>query len=101
MLASSWKWVKKSMSESADTRIKRIRYRSWHRGCKETDLILGGFCDKFAESLDEEGLTLFEQLLDEEDVEIWAWLTGAEQPENAAYAPMIEKLRHFRSYTPA
>lgn len=31
--------------EDHATRLKRLRMRSWHRGIKEMDLILGGFAD--------------------------------------------------------
>ncbi|MDB4249433.1 succinate dehydrogenase assembly factor 2, partial [Amylibacter sp.] len=31
--------------EDHPTRLKRLRMRSWHRGIKEMDLILGGFAD--------------------------------------------------------
>ena len=33
------------MAETRETRIKRLRMRSWRRGIKEMDLILGGFAD--------------------------------------------------------
>ncbi len=29
-----------------DIRLKRLRIRSWRRGIKEMDLILGAFCDE-------------------------------------------------------
>ncbi|WP_294292468.1 succinate dehydrogenase assembly factor 2, partial [uncultured Sphingomonas sp.] len=28
-----------------ETRLKRLRFRSWHRGTKEADLMVGGFFD--------------------------------------------------------
>ena len=28
-----------------DARKKRLRYRAWHRGTKESDFILGSFAD--------------------------------------------------------
>ncbi|UAK26598.1 succinate dehydrogenase assembly factor 2 [Sphingomonas nostoxanthinifaciens] len=57
-------------------RLKRLRFRAWHRGTKEADLMIGGFCDRFAEAWDEPELAWFEALLDEEDVEIMAWAIG-------------------------
>jgi len=62
------------------TRFKRIHYRSWHRGCKETDLVLGDFADKGLAELSPELLDIYEKLLDENDIDIWNWLTGHEAP---------------------
>ncbi len=86
------------MSDVFESRRKRIIYRSWHRGCKETDIILGNFCDHFIQEMDDAGLTLFEQLLEEDDAAIWSWLTHKTSPENPAYEPLLEQLRHFRDY---
>lgn len=73
--------------------LKRLTYRSWHRGCKETDLVLGTYCTQRIEALPEEMLTLFESFLDEDDAEIWAWLTEKTPCPNPAYAPLLDELR--------
>jgi antitoxin CptB len=78
-----------------DAWLNRIRYRSWHRGCKETDLILGGFCDAHLQEMGEEELTLFEQFLDEDDAEIWGWITEKSALANPAYAPLLARLQAF------
>ena len=75
-----------------DTRIKKFRYRSWHRGCKETDVIMGKFCDKYISTLNSSELDDFEELIDEEDVDIWAWLSKKEaSPEK--YNGFIKKMQ--------
>ncbi|MDE3059710.1 MAG: succinate dehydrogenase assembly factor 2 [Pseudomonadota bacterium] len=56
--------------------LKRLRYRSWHRGCKETDLVLGNFADTHLAGLAPELLPAYERLLDENDADIWEWLAG-------------------------
>ena len=33
------------MTETAETRLKRMRMRSWRRGTKEMDLVLGPYAD--------------------------------------------------------
>lgn len=48
-------------------RIKKLLFRSSHRGTKEMDLILGGFFKKFAHILTENELTDFEKLLEIDD----------------------------------
>lgn len=72
---------------------KRLRYRSWHRGCKETDLVLGRYCDTHLETLDEAAMTLFETFLDEDDADIWSWLTGKTPCPKTQYAALLEQMR--------
>ena len=65
-----------------ETRLKRLRFRSWHRGTKEADLLIGGFFDAHAGGWDDAEVALFETLLEEQDVDIMAWAMGtAEAPE--------------------
>lgn len=74
-----------------EIRLKRLTFRSWHRGCKETDLILGRFADARLQSLPPELLNTFERLLDENDADIWNWLTGKEAP--AEYVSLLKLLK--------
>jgi antitoxin CptB len=77
-----------------DNRLKRLTYRSWHRGCKETDLILGRFADSRLKSAEPVFVDVYEQLLDEDDADIWAWLTAkAEVPKK--YASLIDALIEY------
>jgi antitoxin CptB len=59
-----------------DTRLKRLRYRAWHRGTREADLMVGGFFDRHAADWGEAELVWFEALMDEQDVDIMAWALG-------------------------
>jgi antitoxin CptB len=75
-----------------DIRLKRLGFRSWHRGCKETDLILGRFADSRLKTLASPFVDIYEQLLDEDDADIWNWLIGkTEAPEK--YAALVELLK--------
>lgn len=76
-----------------DLWLKRLTYRSLHRGCKETDLVLGTYCTRNAETLSDRELTLFESLLDEDDADIWAWLIEKTPCPKAEYAPLLDQLR--------
>lgn len=78
-------------SEERQLRLKRLRFRSWHRGCKETDLILGRFSDARLPKLCDADLAALEALLEEDDADIWDWLTGRVPPPEA-YAALIELL---------
>ena len=74
------------IKDSHDIRLRRIRYRSWHRGCKETDIILGQFADKALSNLaTETELELYEALLSEQDMDIWNWLTGKTSLKDGKY----------------
>lgn len=72
-----------------DTRLKRLKFRAWHRGTKEADYMMGGFYDAHAAGWSTEEIDWFEALLDEEDVDIMAWAIGtAAVPDRWAGAQM-------------
>lgn len=64
------------MTETADTRLRRLRMRSWRRGMKEMDLILGPFADGPLGSLDEADLEAYEAVLTENDQDLYLWITA-------------------------
>ena len=64
------------MIETHEARLKRLRMRSWRRGIKEMDLILGGFADRNLANLDAVDLGLYDALLSENDQDLFAWVTG-------------------------
>lgn len=69
------------MPETLEIRRKRLRYRSWHRGTKELDLLIGGFAARHLDELGESELDQFEAIMDANEHDIYAWLTGkAEVP---------------------
>ena len=74
-----------------DIAVKRLRYRSWHRGCKETDLILGRFADSALANLDPALLETYEKLLNENDADIWDWISGKEAPKE--YVGLLQMLQ--------
>lgn len=61
-----------------DRRLKRIRFRSWHRGIKEMDLLIGGFADKYLADLSDQELDAFEAVLTVPDQELYAMLVRDE-----------------------
>ena len=78
-----------------ETRLKRLLYRSWHRGCKETDIVLGNFAERHLHELDGEMLAVYEALLDENDIDIWNWLTGQAACE-PRYDGLLKRLQEQR-----
>ncbi|MBB3929398.1 antitoxin CptB [Kaistia hirudinis] len=82
-----------------DVRRRRTHFRAWHRGMRETDLILGRFADAEIANLTDDEMDAFEALLDELDRDILAWLTGeASVPEEVA-TPLFLKLAAFTGAT--
>ena len=57
---------------------KRLSIRSWRRGTKELDLILGQFSDKNLNGLKMSELNLYEQFLSNDDYLIYNWLFSKE-----------------------
>jgi antitoxin CptB len=76
-----------------DIRLKRLRFRAWHRGTKEADLMIGGFFDRFADGWSEAEIAWFEALMNEEDVEIMGWAIGTIPVPERWRGPMIERMR--------
>ena len=62
---------------------KKLKIRSWRRGTKEMDLILGQFADKNIDNLSEKDLFSYKELLKCDDHQIYNWILYKEKiPEN-------------------
>ncbi len=70
--------------EPRDIRIRRMRFRAWHRGMQEADLVFGRFADKHLATMSDEELDQFEELLELLDQDVLDWIFGRE-PVPAAY----------------
>ncbi|WP_166416574.1 succinate dehydrogenase assembly factor 2 [Cochlodiniinecator piscidefendens] len=63
--------------ELPENRLKRLKMRSMRRGIKEMDIILGGFSETKLTGLNPVELDLYEVLLEENDHDLYQWVTGA------------------------
>ncbi|MET2826546.1 succinate dehydrogenase assembly factor 2 [Mesorhizobium shangrilense] len=63
-------------SEGLDARRRKLLFRSWHRGMREMDLILGGFADAQIHALTSDEIDQYERLLDIPDTEFLPMITG-------------------------
>ncbi len=59
-----------------ETRRKRLRFRSWHRGMREMDLLIGPFADRNLAHFTTRQLDEFEELLAQSDNDIYDWIVG-------------------------
>lgn len=79
------------MAETAEARLKRLSMRSWRRGTKEMDLILGPWSDSHLAGLGEAELALYDRLLEENDQDLMSWILGHSIPPEAI-AAMLDRI---------
>jgi len=84
------------VAEPADQRQRRLRMRSARRGTKEMDLILGPFAQARLAQMPEEDLADYEALLEENDQDLYAWITGRATPPER-HGTVIELVRRFHA----
>jgi antitoxin CptB len=82
-------------SGGLDRRRRKLLFRSWHRGMREMDLIMGRFADNTVEHLAESELADFERLIELPDRELLAWVTGEEDVPRDYDTPLFRQLRDF------
>jgi antitoxin CptB len=82
-------------SEGLEVRRRKLLFRSWHRGMREMDLIMGRFMDHAVETLDDSELTEFERLIDLPDRDLLAWITGETDVPPNVDTPVFRRLRDF------
>ena len=78
--------------EDHATRLKRLRMRSWHRGIKEMDLILGGFADDEMKFLSLAELDRHEVMMSENDHDLYQWVSG-QVGEPETYRELMDLVR--------
>lgn len=80
------------MPETAEHRVKRLAMRSMRRGIKEMDLILSAFAQANLHAMDDAGLTLYDRMLNENDHDLYQWVTEQVDPP-ADYAGLIDRIK--------
>ena len=89
-----------SSTSSSEIRRKRLLFRSWHRGTREADLILGRFADEHLAGFDEAQLDRYEALLDCPDPDIFDWVSGRAFPPPEHDHDVTRLLLCFRNARP-
>jgi antitoxin CptB len=82
-------------SEGLDERRRRLLFRSWHRGTREMDLIMGRFADANIGTLTDAELEAFERLTDVPEPELYAWITGDRPVPAEQDTALFRRLREF------
>src|SRR6266536_3506201 len=79
----------------SDPELKRLAWRAHHRGTREADMLIGGFFDAYHASWSAEECALFDDMLNEQDVDIMAWAHGVCDPPERFHGPLIEALKRL------
>ena len=76
-----------------EARLKRLRFRAWHRGIREADILVGGFFDRHHAGWNEAEVDWFERFLEEQDVDILAWAIGTAAVPERWQGEMMRRLQ--------
>ena len=82
-------------SDGLDERRRRILFRSWHRGMREMDLIMGSFADAVIGQLSDIELEDLERLMEAPDPEVYRWLAGGQAPPAPYDTALFRRLKAF------
>ncbi len=86
-------------SEGLDARRRRLLFRAWRRGVRETDLLIGRFADAHIDTLDAAQLDDFEKLIEASNADLYAWVVGAGNVPADYDTTVLSKLRTFHKGT--
>lgn len=81
-----------------DTRRRRLRFRAWHRGTREMDLLMGRFADSQLGDLPEAEVDELELLMEAPDRDVFSWLTGELALPGNFDTPVFHRLRAFHTH---
>ena len=82
--------------DDLEIKRKRLKMRSMRRGIKEMDLILKNFADLKLNSMSEAELENFENLLLENDQDLYQWSTGQVNPKKE-FVDLLNDIKKFIS----
>lgn len=86
----------KEPGEDLSMRRRRMKYRAWHRGTRELDLLLGPFVDAHCDALDGPEIDRIERLLETPETDLQSWLLGQAEPPPDTDRDLISRIIAFR-----
>ena len=87
---------KKVFMKTIEKKRKQLIFRSHHRGMKEMDLIMGSFADTHVGGFDERALAQYEELLQNNDPDLYNWITGKENAPANVVSDVFELLKKHK-----
>ena len=82
-------------SAGLDDRRKKLLFRSWHRGMREMDYVLGTFANQAIADMDDVELAEFEMLMQLPDPDMYKWLSGSVPVPDNYNTSVVRKIREF------
>jgi antitoxin CptB len=79
-------------ADSQQARRKKLKFRSWHRGMREMDFVLGRFADAEIDGLTGDELDQYERLLDIPDTEFFFFVTGEMPVPGQLDCPLLQRI---------
>lgn len=79
-----------------DPHRSKLKYRAWHRGFREADLILGPFADAHLAEMTPAQIAAFEALLEVPDHDLYGWIVAEEEPPAEVGGEVLGMIRRFR-----
>jgi antitoxin CptB len=77
--------------KNLENKRKQLIFRSWHRGTREMDLIMGSFADQNVHDFNEQELETYAQILQIPDPDLYDWVSGRKKPPANQLNPVLEK----------
>ncbi len=81
--------------ETIDKKRKRLIFRSWHRGTREMDIIMGSFADNHIAKFSEQQLDTYNEILSVPDPDIYNWICEREQPPANMRSDVLTMLLNY------
>jgi antitoxin CptB len=88
--------IMKDPEDSIEITRKRLLFRSWHRGTREMDLLLGRFAERNLPTFSGRQVALYEALLEYSDSDIYDWMNGRTGPPPELDHDVMKLLLNFR-----
>ena len=85
-------------SEGLDVRRRKLLFRAWRRGVRETDLIVGRFADAYIDKFDAAELDDFERLIEVPNADLYGWVSGEAAIPSDHDTEVLRQLRTFHAH---
>jgi antitoxin CptB len=79
---------------------RRALYRSWRRGTREMDLLMGRFADAEIDLFDDSEFEIFEALIEVPDRDLFAWIAEREPVPPNYDTGIFRRLKAFHEAFP-
>lgn len=81
------------MELMAENRLwQKLQFRSWHRGTREMDLLMGSFADRHLPNFDARQLAQYAVILELSDPDLYNWITQKESVPTELHSDVMDLL---------